>query len=115
MKYSDHSTIHKTSDDFTVKNSYQRSMYFQNQIRGIIFDIVVNNCFEMTIMFIIALNMATMMLQHYGQSQSMNEVLDILFDNNSLVTSEPLVGVNDHHLGLLAKYLNSTAIKVHLG
>ena len=32
----------------------------------------------MTIMFVIGLNMATMMLQHYGQSQDMSEVLDIL-------------------------------------
>ena len=39
---------------------------------------MTNNYFEMTIMFIIGLNMATMMLQHYGQSQDMSEVLDIL-------------------------------------
>ncbi len=29
-------------------------------------------------MFIIALNMGTMMLQYYGQSQRMDQVLDIL-------------------------------------
>jgi voltage-gated sodium channel type IX alpha len=50
----------------------------KNQFRGIIFDIVTNNYFEMTIMLIIGLNMATMMLQHYGQSEQMNKVLDIL-------------------------------------
>ncbi|CAB4015148.1 sodium channel 60E-like, partial [Paramuricea clavata] len=39
----------------------------KNYFRGIIFDIVTNNYFEITIIFIIGLNMGTMMLQHYGQ------------------------------------------------
>lgn len=52
--------------------------YFQDQIRGIMFDIVTNNYFEMTIMSIIALNMGTMMSQHYGQSERFDHTLNIL-------------------------------------
>ena len=47
-------------------------------MRGWLFDVVTSNRFEVAILSVVVLNMFLMMIQHYGQSDSVTEALHIL-------------------------------------
>ena len=50
----------------------------QNRIQGFFFDISISSKFELAIVFLIFLNMASMGIEHYNQSQTITDVMEII-------------------------------------
>lgn len=51
---------------------------FQNAVQGVFYDIANSSKFELCIVIVIFLNMIQMAVDHYGQTQMVTDILDML-------------------------------------
>lgn len=52
---------------------------FKDRFRGVLYDVVTGDKFEIAILTVIMCNMIMMTIQHHGQSTQISEILNILY------------------------------------
>lgn len=71
-------TLNDTNKKYLILTWSFRFSIFQWRPQAIVFEIVTDKKFDMIIMLFIGLNMLTMTLDHYQQTQTFSDVLDYL-------------------------------------